>query len=72
MIESSEGTSQATLGETAVADMRHLSHGEVFVGHLGSLFGKVSWQPTALALMELGTVSLLNNLLLCMLGVLAS
>ena len=37
------GTKQAMLGETAVADLWHLSHGQVFVGHLGSRFGKVSW-----------------------------
>jgi hypothetical protein len=36
------------LGETAVADVWHLSHGQVFVGHLGSRFGKLSWwQATA-------------------------
>jgi hypothetical protein len=38
----------AQLGETAVLDIWHLSHGEVFVGHLGSRFGKLSWwQATA-------------------------
>eukprot|EP00546_Thalassionema_frauenfeldii_P019991 CAMPEP_0178897402 /NCGR_PEP_ID=MMETSP0786-20121207/1724_1 /TAXON_ID=186022 /ORGANISM="Thalassionema frauenfeldii, Strain CCMP 1798" /LENGTH=568 /DNA_ID=CAMNT_0020567943 /DNA_START=17 /DNA_END=1723 /DNA_ORIENTATION=+ len=31
------------LGETALMDIWHLSHGEVFVGHLGSRFGKLSW-----------------------------
>ena len=36
-------TKQAMLGETAVADLWHLSHGQVFAGHLGSRFGKVSW-----------------------------
>jgi len=30
-------------GESAMADLWHLSHGQVFVGHLGSRFGKVSW-----------------------------
>jgi hypothetical protein len=36
------------LGETAVADIWHLSHGQVFIGHLGSRFGKVGWrQATA-------------------------
>jgi len=34
---------QPILGETAVADMWHLSHGHAFIGHLGSRFGKVSW-----------------------------
>lgn len=34
---------QARLGESAVVDLFHLSHGEVFIGHLGSRFGKVSW-----------------------------
>ena len=31
------------LGETGFADLWLLSHGEVFVGHLGSRFGKVGW-----------------------------
>lgn len=34
---------QAILGESAVADLLHMSHGQVFIGHLGSRFGKVSW-----------------------------
>lgn len=34
---------KAILGEAAVADIWHLSHGQVFIGHLGSRFGKVSW-----------------------------
>lgn len=33
----------AFLGETAVDDLWHLSHGQVFVGHLGSRFGKMGW-----------------------------
>ena len=33
----------AQLGETAVVDIWHLSHGQVFIGHLGSRFGKLSW-----------------------------
>jgi len=37
------GEKQGAQGETAVADLWHLSHGQVFVGHLGSRFGKVSW-----------------------------
>jgi hypothetical protein len=36
------------LGETAFLDIWHLSHGQIFVGHLGSRFGKLSWwQATA-------------------------
>lgn len=39
---------KASLGETAMVDVWHLSHGQVFVGHLGSRFGKLSWwQATA-------------------------
>jgi hypothetical protein len=39
---------KAELGETAMVDLWHLSHGQVFVGHLGSRFGKLSWwQATA-------------------------
>mmetsp|Transcript_11747 Transcript_11747/g.24864 ORF Transcript_11747/g.24864 Transcript_11747/m.24864 type:complete len:292 (+) Transcript_11747:1-876(+) len=34
---------QPILGETAVADLWHLSHGHAFVGHMGSRFGKVAW-----------------------------
>eukprot|EP00536_Pseudo-nitzschia_multiseries_P000404 jgi/Psemu1/300028/fgenesh1_kg.5_\ len=34
---------QPLLGETAVQDLWHLSHGHAFVGHLGSRFGKVAW-----------------------------
>mmetsp|Transcript_12496 Transcript_12496/g.19254 ORF Transcript_12496/g.19254 Transcript_12496/m.19254 type:complete len:538 (-) Transcript_12496:2903-4516(-) len=34
---------QNVLGETAVADLWHLSHSQVFIGHLGSRFGKLSW-----------------------------
>ena len=34
---------QPLLGETAVQDLWHLSHGHALVGHLGSRFGKVSW-----------------------------
>jgi hypothetical protein len=33
----------AELGEAAMIDMWHLSHGQVFIGHLGSRFGKLSW-----------------------------
>jgi len=40
-IEFSEN--HGALGETALMDVWHLSHGEVFVGHLGSRFGKLSW-----------------------------
>jgi len=34
---------QPALGESAVSDLWHLSHGHALVGHLGSRFGKVSW-----------------------------
>jgi hypothetical protein len=30
-------------GESAFLDIWHLSHGQTFIGHLGSRFGKVSW-----------------------------
>jgi len=33
----------ATVGESSVGDLWLLSHGEVFVGHLGSRFGKMGW-----------------------------
>ena len=36
-------TIQAKLGESAVTDLFLLSHGQVFVGNLGSRFGKLSW-----------------------------
>ncbi|KAL7539806.1 hypothetical protein ACHAWF_006523 [Thalassiosira exigua] len=38
-----DDSKQALIGETAVADLWHLSHGECFVGHMGSRFGKVSY-----------------------------
>jgi len=34
---------KAILGESAFVDIWHLSHGHIFIGHLGSRFGKVSW-----------------------------
>jgi len=40
-IEFSEN--HGSLGETAILDIWHLSHGQVFIGHLGSRFGKLSW-----------------------------
>jgi len=40
-IEFSEN--HAALGETAIMDLWHLSHGQAFIGHLGSRFGKLSW-----------------------------
>jgi hypothetical protein len=47
-IESKENKNKAILGETAVADIWHLSHGQVFIGNLGSRFGKMGWwQATA-------------------------
>jgi hypothetical protein len=36
-------TQKAILGEVAFVDIWHLSHGQAFIGHLGSRFGKVSW-----------------------------
>ena len=42
-IENPENKFRGILGETAVADLWHLSHGEVFIGHLGSRFGKLGW-----------------------------
>lgn len=43
MIEGDDHDKHAMLGESAVADLWLLSHGEVFIGHLGSRFGKVSY-----------------------------
>lgn len=34
---------KADLGEAALVDIWHLSHGQIFIGHLGSRFGKLSW-----------------------------
>lgn len=42
-IESPRNKNKAILGETAVADIWHLSHGRAFIGHLGSRFGKLGW-----------------------------
>ena len=42
-IENPENEFRGILGETAVTDLWHLSHGEVFIGHLGSRFGKLGW-----------------------------
>lgn len=42
-IESPNNKFRAVLGETAIADLWHLSHGEAFIGHLGSRFGKLGW-----------------------------
>jgi hypothetical protein len=38
-----DSSQQARLGESAVADLFHASHGQVFIGHLGSRFGKISY-----------------------------
>jgi hypothetical protein len=47
-IESPENVYAANLGETAATDIWHLSHGQVYIGHLGSRFGKLAWwQSTA-------------------------
>ena len=42
-VEGSEHSSHAILGESAIADLWLLSHGEVFIGHMGSRFGKLGW-----------------------------
>jgi hypothetical protein len=43
-IEDNENNkNQGDLGETAALDLWHLSHGQVFVGNLGSRFGKSAW-----------------------------
>jgi hypothetical protein len=42
-IESPNNTQQGILGETAFADILHLSHSQIFIGHLGSRFGKIGW-----------------------------
>jgi len=43
-IESPENPNKAVLGESAILDIHHLSHGiDAFVGHLGSRFGKLGW-----------------------------
>lgn len=42
-IESPDNQNRAILGETGLLDIWHLSHGQVFIGHLGSRFGKFSW-----------------------------
>ena len=39
----SDKRQQARIGETAFADLVHLSHMQFFVGHLGSRFGKSAW-----------------------------
>jgi len=41
--ETNNTANQPFLGETAVSDLWLLSHGDAFVGHKGSRFGKVSW-----------------------------
>jgi hypothetical protein len=47
-IESPDNMFSANLGESAVTDIWHLSHGQIFIGHLGSRFGKIAWwQATA-------------------------
>ena len=43
MIEFKGNKHKGFLGETAISDLWHLSHGQIFVGHLGSRFGKVSY-----------------------------
>lgn len=43
VIEDEEHKNHDMLGESAVTDLWLLSNGEVFIGHLGSRFGKVGW-----------------------------
>jgi hypothetical protein len=42
-VEFQHADDMAWLGETAAADLWLQSHGQVFIGHLGSRFGKVGW-----------------------------
>eukprot|EP00934_Nitzschia_sp_Nitz4_P007909 Nitzschia sp. Nitz4//scaffold117_size69655//57691//59379//NITZ4_006028-RA/size69655-snap-gene-0.9-mRNA-1//-1//CDS//3329533663//7899//frame0 len=42
-VEGDGHANHAGLGESAVADLWLLSYGQVFIGHLGSRFGKVGW-----------------------------
>jgi len=42
-IESPENKNKPILGESAILDIWHLSYGQVFIGHLGSRFGKIGW-----------------------------
>jgi hypothetical protein len=42
-IESDANHNRPVMGETAVTDLWLLSHGQAFIGHLGSRFGKVAW-----------------------------
>jgi hypothetical protein len=42
-IEGWTNTNKAFMSETAVQDLWHMSHGEAFVGHMGSRFGKVGY-----------------------------
>lgn len=43
MIEEPGHGKHGILGESAIADLWLLGHGEVFIGHLGSRFGKMGW-----------------------------
>ena len=42
-IESDENSNKPLIGMASIADLWHLSHGEVYVGHLGSRFSKSSY-----------------------------
>lgn len=42
-IEGGENTNKGFMGLSAFADMWHLSHGQYFIGHMGSRFSKASW-----------------------------
>ena len=43
MVEETGHGGHDVIGESAAADLWLLAHGEVFVGHLGSRFGKIGW-----------------------------
>ena len=42
-IESEVNHNRPIMGEAAVTDLWLLSHGQAFIGHMGSRFGKVAW-----------------------------
>lgn len=43
VVEGDTHNKHVAIGQSAVADLWLLSQGEVFIGHLGSRFGKVGW-----------------------------
>lgn len=42
-VEGDENVKKSFIGEASVADLWHLSHGQIFIGHLGSRFSKVGY-----------------------------